>query len=124
MANISVDDLSQAIMKELNAYSQEAADIIKDSARQVAEECRKEIKENSPTRSKKYKRGWRATVVYEDRSIIRVVVHNKTRANLTHLLEYGHAKSDGGRVERKAHIKPAEQKAVNRFMKVVEEALT
>ena len=121
---VGVDNLALAVMAELNAYSEEVADVVKESAKQTAEECKKEIKEKAPKKDGKYKRGWCAEVAYENRSIVRVVVHNKTKPSITHLLEYGHAKRGGGRVEGKAHIKPAEQKAAKRFEEAIKEALT
>ena len=108
---IPIDKLSTAIETELAKYSQEVADQIKKDVQEVAKECLEEIKQKSPKRTGKYRRGWRAEVVFESNEDIRIVVHNKTSGQLTHLLELGHAKVNGGRVEGRPHIGPAEQRA-------------
>lgn len=108
---IHIDKLSTSIETELGKYSQEVADQIKQDVQDVAKECVAEIKQKSPKRTGKYRRGWRAEVVYESNEDIRVIVRNKTAWQLTHLLEFGHAKVNGGRVEGIPHIGPAEQRA-------------
>lgn len=109
--SVDVSGLYVAIETELAKYSQEVADQIKKDVQEVAKECLEEIKQKSPKRTGKYRRGWRAEVVYESNEDIRIVVHNKTSGQLTHLLELGHAKVNGGRVEGRPHIGPAEQRA-------------
>ena len=108
---IPIDKLSPVIETELGKYSQEVADQIKQDVKDVAKECVAEIKQKSPKRTGKYRRGWRAEVAYESNEDIRVIVRNKTAWQLTHLLEFGHAKVNGGRVEGRPHIGPAEQRA-------------
>lgn len=119
MVKISVNDLAEAIANELQQYSQDVADGLKEEVKQVAKECKQEIQRNSPVLTGSYKRGWRDQVVYENREDVRVVVRNKTDYQLTHLLENGHAKVNGGRVEGKPHIGPAEQNAEKKLMQKV-----
>lgn len=120
---ISVDELTWAVMDELNRYDQQVTDGLKKSVREVAKECRDEIRANSPVREGKgggaYKRGWTDTVRYEGRDDIRIVVHNKKHYRLTHLLENGHAKAGGGTVAARVHIRPAEEHAAEKLLRKV-----
>ncbi len=119
MANIKIDDLASAITKELTEYSQEVTDGIKREIKAVAKECKTEIQQNSPVDTGSYRKGWQDKTSYESSSDIRVVILNRTDYQLTHLLEYGHAKVNGGRVNGKPHIRPAEKHAEQKLMKKV-----
>ena len=120
---ISLDELSVELKKELKEYSQKIADQIKEGASKVAKECCEEIRDTSPIKTGAYKKGWKAKVVYENQENIRIVVHNAAKPELTQLLENGHAKVNGGRVEGTPHIGPAEERAKQRFLRKVEEAV-
>lgn len=119
MANIRPEDLADVVMSELNAYNQEVSEGLKKEVKQAAKECKKEIQQNSPVLTGSYKKGWQNKVAYENREDIRVIVRNRTDYQLTHLLEYGHAKAGGGRVEGKPHIRPAEQHAERKLLEKV-----
>mgnify|MGYP005773440541 CR=1 FL=1 len=121
MANrkVTAQEWAAALFEELMEYNQEVTDGIKKSARDVAKECKNEIQRNSPELTGSYRKGWRNTVVFENANDIRIEVHNKTDYQLTHLLEDGHAKANGGRVEGKPHIGPAERHAEEKLLKKV-----
>ncbi len=108
--SVKIDDLAEAVMKELNAYSDEVSEALRESVKEVSKETAAEIREASPKSSGKYKKGWKSKVAHESRTDIRTTVYNSAKPQLTHLLEYGHAKRGGGRVEGKPHIRPAEEK--------------
>lgn len=119
MAAIGIDDLAAAVVKELTEYSQDVTDGLKKEVKQVAKECKQEIQQNSPVLTGSYRKGWQDKVEYESSSDIRIVVRNRTDYQLTHLLENGHAKVKGGRVEGKPHIGPAEQHVEEKLLKKV-----
>lgn len=109
--SVSVDGLADAISRELQAYSQDVADDLKKSVRKAARACVNELKATSPEDTGDYRNGWQVKSAYESNSDIRVDVHNATDYQLTHLLEDGHAKVGGGRVEGTPHIGPAADNA-------------
>lgn len=115
MASISIDDLADTLAEELAAYSQEVTDDLKKEVKQVAKEMVTQLKATSPFDSGDYASGWTSTTESEGRNTVQVRVYNRKKPTLTHLLENGHAKVSGGRVEGKAHIGPAEQVAEKRL---------
>lgn len=122
MANqkIPIDGLADAIAKELVAYNQEVTDGMKDAVKEAAQECTKQIKQNSPVLTGSYRKGWTDKVMYDGREDIRVTVYNRTDYQLTHLLEHGHAKVNGGRAAGKAHIGPAAQDAEDKLLREIQ----
>lgn len=108
---IPLQELEITIQKELAAYSDEVAEDIRKEVKEVAKETVTTLKATSPRATGEYARGWSYRVEFESREDIRVRIYNRTEPQLTHLLEYGHAKTNGGRVEGRPHIRPAEQEA-------------
>lgn len=114
--NYSVDNLAGKIAAMLETYTEEVTEAVKEECNDVADECLREIKANSPVNTGKYKKGWRKKVVFENAQDIRIRIYNAKYPGLTHLLEKGHAKAGGGRVEGKPHVQPAEQHAAERLV--------
>lgn len=105
-------DLSAEIEKAMKEQIEVANDVIENAVSKVADNAVKELKSSSPKKTGKYAKSWdkqESKMATRSKSY---VVYNKKYANLTHLLEWGHAKVNGGRVPAKAHIAVVEQKAI------------
>lgn len=113
---VYVGNFAEAVAVELAAYSDEVTEAVKAECNDVADDCLREIKANSPVQTGKYKKAWRKKVEFENQEDIRIRVFNAKYPGLTHLLEKGHAKAGGGRVEGIPHIQPAEQRAAERLV--------
>lgn len=126
MSNVSVEELSDEIMKHLTEYSEEVSDNVKEAVDKVADECNAEIKDhitfNQPTG--KYVKAFRVKTRYEDKYSKRKTWYvSGSHYRLTHLLENGHAKVSGGRTEAYPHIKYGEEIARKRMEELSKEAI-
>lgn len=108
--NCNIDDFSNVLANALSQFSDEETHKVKDIITESAKNCAKNLKQTSPKRTGKYAKGWKARKDSETNLDIEYTVYNSTRPSITHLLENGHAKRDGGRVEAIPHIAPAEEK--------------
>lgn len=123
MPKATVNMLDTVISEELTKYSKEVAKVLKENTIKIAEECKNEIKSRSPVNKGKYKRGWKAEKAFENDEAIRYRVKNTTSAQLTHLLEFGHAKVNGGRIEGKPHIRVARDNANEKYVQMLKEGI-
>lgn len=105
----SIQGLSAAIQRQLEAYQEGVVDDLKDEIKAASKECLNAIKEKSPKDSGEYARGWKIKNIRETPTQLSAVIYNAKHGSLTHLLEHGHAKVGGGRVEGHPHIAPAEE---------------
>jgi hypothetical protein len=115
-----IEGVAQEILKQLQYYARNVSEKVDAAKEENAKACLKAIKMNSPIgKSGDYAKGWRIK-----RTSKRLVIHNKTDYQLTHLLEHGHVTRDGAdRTQEKPHIRPAEETAVRNFLKDVERAI-
>ena len=126
MANVNIDQLAAEIAKGLADYSQDVVEKVNVSSDKVGKAAVKQLKKTSPKRpgSGKYAKAWTMKTEPEAGQPSKRIVYVKApHYRLTHLLEHGHAKAGGGRVEGKPHIRPAEEMVIQEFMSEVEEAI-
>ena len=123
MSRVDVNDMANEIIKGLEEYALLATVELKEAVAKAGKTVRKEIKENAPTNTGKYAKSWKVKKESETSNTLRVVVHSKDRYQLAHLLEFGHAKRNGGRVSARVHIAPAEELGEKQLEKDIEKAL-
>ncbi|MFJ8529638.1 HK97 gp10 family phage protein [Bacillus sp. NPDC094106] len=114
----SINNLANEIAREMQRYSNLVEEELEVAKEEVAKNLVDELKQKSPKKTGNYRKGWRAKK--DGKSII---VHNVLKPQLTHLLEKGHAKANGGRVPAQVHIAPAEEHAINDYLERVERAI-
>jgi len=90
---------------------------VNEAAQEVSKDGAQKLKATSPKKTGKYATSWKVKKVGT-----KWVTYN-TRYRLTHLLEKGHAKVNGGRVPAKVHIAPVEQDMIEEFTRKTEEAI-
>ena len=120
----TVDAMADEIMKGLTDYADFADEAMKKAVRKTAKSVKDEISANAPKRTGAYSKSWTAKKTKENSHSLEMAVHSKNRYQLAHLIEKGHAKRGGGRVSGKPHIAPAEEKGIQLFEKLIEEALS
>lgn len=115
MAKVTIDNFDKAVEKILQDYGDDVAGNLGEITEAIGKEGVKMMKSATSVfgGTGAYKKSWKATV-NRGRLESEVIIHSKLY-QLPHLLEYGHAKRNGGRVEGRAHIKPVEEKLVEQF---------
>ena len=127
MAKNGIESLAVSISAMLEEYSADVVADMKSEAKEVAKATVKELKATSPVGAGSnghYKDGCTSKVEAENSVSIGIRVYNKKKPGLTHLLEKGHAKRGGGRVEGIPHIAPAEKNAIAEYEKRLKERLS
>lgn len=123
MSNVKIESLSSEVMKELEKYADVTKEKVKSAVKNAGKIALDEIKSTAPSNTGKYKKSWAIKVTDETSSGMTLVVYSRNKYQLTHLLEFGHAKRGGGRVSARPHIAAAEEKAIEAFEKGIEEAI-
>ena len=120
---VSVDQLSDAIMEGLDEYAELAAEEVKTAVRKAGKTVKEQIAQTAPERTGAYAKSWAVKKTKESSQSLEVTVHSKSRYQIAHLLEHGHAKRGGGRVSAISHIAPAEKAGEEQLLTDIEKAL-
>lgn len=120
---IDTDELRETINGLLEEYGDEAKDAIeagaKDTAKAVVQELRKAGDFN---RGQDFRKGWSAKTEMT-RLGSSTVVYNRTKPGLAHLLEFGHAKQNGGRTKAFNFIAPIADTVEEKFLAAFEQKM-
>ena len=106
---VSIDSLADAVLDELTEYNKLAEETMKKAVTKAGQTVRKEIQAGAPVQTGRYAKSWRTKKTRESSTRLEVTVYSPSRYMLTHLLEHGHAKRNGGRTRAFPHIAPAEE---------------
>ncbi len=116
---IKVDDLAGEIVLAVRTYTEEVGAAIEEAVKETARALAADLRETSPKKTGEYAKGW----TYRKEAPGSYRVYNKKRPQLTHLLEHGHAKAGGGRVEGRPHIKPAKERHIPQLERKIAQIL-
>ena len=122
--NVSIEEMADAIMEDLQEYADSAVMDVKAAVRNSANTVKKQIGENAPVgKTGRYAKSWRVKTTEENSQKLVQTVHSPKRYMLAHLLEKGHAKRNGGRTRAIPHIAPAEQAGIEQLESLIRRAL-
>lgn len=123
-------NFSRAMQEILGEYTDEVVKVVDEVLQEVGKKASDDLSANASQiggfkdRTGKYRQSW--TVTHEThRTFSSTVVHAKApHYRLTHLLEYGHATSNGGRTKSFPHIytinEDAQEMAMRKIMEAIE----
>lgn len=112
---VNSSNFSVSVRKILADYVLVEQEQMEEILEDAAQAARKKASELSPKDTGRYKKGWRIKSESGRLKHSRIIYNEEYR--LTHLLEKGHAKRNGGRVEAIPHIEPAEKYAIQKIEK-------
>lgn len=113
MANGSILDIN----KILDSYAKEIAKDVTTDAEKIAKKGVDELRNVSPKRTGKYRKGWRSRTE-KNNGYASSVIYNATAYQLTHLLEKPHLDRTGTRTivpKSAGHISGVEQSLIKEF---------
>ena len=120
---VSIDGLADAVAKELAEYSRLTTATMKKAVDKAGKTVRDGIKSGAPVKTGKYAKSWRARKTKETSTALAVTVYSPSRYMLAHLLEHGHAKRNGGRVQAFPPIAPAEREGIDQLEREITRGL-
>jgi hypothetical protein len=122
MANaIDIGDFAKTLAAELNKYTEDIAEGVKQATDETAQELLKNTKADAPVRKRRYQKAISIKTVFENDLEKRVRWYVKApHYRLSHLLEKGHATRNGGRAAAYPHIAKNEETAKTKFVERVE----
>lgn len=126
---VRADHMAAEINKILREYGEASEQAVDNAVRLTATDAVKDIRSSAREQfggTGEYASSWTQKVEKRRKVYSRIVHARAPYYRLTHLLENGHAKVNGGRVEGRPHIAPAANEAtakLTRYIKLMMEKL-
>ena len=116
--------MAKAVTQVLKEYEGVTLEVMKNAVNKTAKQAVRDLKASSPKRTGAYSRDWAAKKTKTTNEwAYSKTVYNKKHYRLTHLLEKGHRKVNGGMVAARPHIAKVEQEAVNELYREIKEGV-
>lgn len=121
---LTVNQFESAVNDILAQYKDVIDADVATVTKQVARQAAKDVQAKAPTKSGAYKKSIKAKVLEKEVNKASSVIYAEApQYRLTHLLEFGHAKVNGGRTAAFPHWEPAEQQAIRDYERKLREAI-
>lgn len=125
MANQKIDasGLRNVVNEYLAEYGDQATEAIEEASKATAKEVVKELRKGGGYNGgEKFNKGWTSKTEVS-RLGSSTTVYNSTQPGLAHLLEFGHAKRNGGRTRAFNFIAPVSDSVEKKFEAAFDKAL-
>lgn len=123
---VDVSNLAAVVADYLKEYGDEVRDALEEAQKATAKDVVKELRAGGDYEThatgNKYNKGWTSTTEASRLGSV-TVVHNTAVPGLAHLLEFGHAKRNGGRTRAFPHIAPVADSVEEKFVTALEKQL-
>ena len=122
MSRSNGNDISRTISEFMRECIDENEEALLERSKSAAKSAVKALRQESRKRSGAYAKDW-ASKVESGETGVEATVYNRKHYQLTHLLENGHAKVNGGRTRAYPHIAPAEEFAERQLEQLLQRKL-
>lgn len=121
---VKIDDLGKEIAQIFQEYAKATEETCQKAVVETCKEAVKELKANSPKDHGNYAKSWKYGPSPFKKDKLAKIIYNKEHYRLTHLLEKGHKKRNGGTVPGQPHISHAEQNAEKTVLRKIKEGIS
>ena len=119
---IQPSQFEETVWGWLNEYDSDAQKAMSKAVLETAEESKQDLTGAGGFNGTKFKKSWKVNTTEGKLGTVSAQVGNKIY-RITHLLEFGHAKSGGGRVQGYNFVAPVNDKVEDRVINKIKEAL-
>lgn len=111
MAKSNAMDFAEVVQRMMDHYTVQISEAVQATIPEVANEAAKKLRQTAPRRpgGGQYAKSWKVKHEKGRLKVGATVYADAPGYRLAHLLEFGHAKRGGGRVNGIVHIEPVER---------------